>query len=81
MTGSGNPQFGKVLPKESLIKMGLAHKKSVIQYDLEGNFIQEWDSAQDVKINLKIDKGDIGKCCKGKNKTAGGFKWKYKIKE
>jgi len=27
---------------------------------------------------IGIDKSQISCCCKGKNKTAGGFKWKYK---
>ena len=26
---------------------------------------------------LKIDRSDITKCCKGKKKSAGGFMWSY----
>lgn len=52
-------------------------KKKIIQYDKDGNFIRNWECAKDVKNELGIDNGDIGKCCKGKKNTAGGYKWKY----
>lgn len=48
----------------------------IVQYDLQGNFIKEWSSIKEA--NEKI-KGDIHACCKEKQKTAGGFKWKYKV--
>lgn len=49
--------------------------KIILQYDLQGNFIKEWSS---IKEANQIIKGDIHSCCKGKQKTAGSFKWKYK---
>lgn len=49
--------------------------KKVIQYNLDGNFIKEWESAVSVYKELKI-KPD--KCCRGEAKSAGGFIWKYK---
>jgi group I intron endonuclease len=71
--GSKNPMFGTTRSKETLAKFS----KRVIQMDLEGNIIQEWFSASVVKRELGIDPGSIGKCCQGKRKTAGGFKWRY----
>lgn len=52
----------------------------VLQYDLEGNFIKEWNSIKEASIKLKIDLATICNVCKnnGKAKTAGGYKWKYK---
>jgi group I intron endonuclease len=50
----------------------------VNQYDLEGNFIQEWVNIKTASIKLGIDNGSIGNVCKNKQQTAGGFKWKYK---
>jgi group I intron endonuclease len=51
------------------------HKKSsIIQYDLEGNFIKRWESITEAK---QLYKGDIQACCAGKQKTAGGYKWTY----
>jgi len=50
--------------------------KIVIQYDLDGNFIKEWPSAQEASRQLKIS--HITSCCRGERKWAGDFKWKYK---
>lgn len=52
-------------------------KKRVKQYDLNGNFIQEWESIREAGRQLKINQSHIVKCCKKKVKQAGGFKWKY----
>ena len=50
--------------------------KTVIQYDLQGNYIKTWDSIKEAKKQLNIS-NHISECCKGKRKTAGGFVWKY----
>lgn len=48
------------------------------QYDLENNFIRQWDSANEfLKANNLPITGSICMCCKGKRKTAYGYKWKY----
>jgi len=53
-------------------------KKPVNQYDLEGNFIKRWDGAKDAAKSLNKKAGfDITNCCKGKNKTAYKYIWKY----
>jgi len=52
--------------------------KSVIQLSLNNEIIKEWESIAKVEQELKISNADICKCCKGKRKTAGGYKWKYK---
>jgi hypothetical protein len=58
------------------------HRKNlstpILQFDLEGNFIQEFEG---MKIAGKItgaNPSTIGMVCRGKQKTAGGFIWKYK---
>lgn len=53
-------------------------KIKVHQYDLNGNFIKEWEGITDASQKLKISTGNIVCCCKGRRKTAGGYKWKYK---
>lgn len=52
---------------------------SVVQFDKSWNYIKEWKSAMEIESILKIDKSSIGRCCKGKQETAGGYKWKYKL--
>jgi predicted transcriptional regulator with HTH domain len=53
-------------------------KKPVFQYDLSGYLIKEWDGFIDIKKTLNYDQSLIRKCCKGLQKTAYGFIWKYK---
>ena len=55
-----------------------ARIRPVIQLDKEGNFIREWESITNVSKTLKISDGNIVLCCKGINKSAGSFKWRYK---
>lgn len=52
-------------------------KKRVKQYDLNGNFIQEWENIREAGRQLKINQSHIVKCCKKKVKQTGGFKWEY----
>lgn len=52
--------------------------KSVIQYDLQGNFVKEWESLQYAALSLGKRSSNICECCKGKIKTAYGYVWKYK---
>jgi group I intron endonuclease len=53
-------------------------EKPVIQYSLQGKFIAEWSSIKKAAEFLNIYGGDIPACCKGKNKSAQGFIWRYK---
>ena len=48
----------------------------VLQYDLDGNFIKEWESISEAKKRLGIN--NITYACNGKYKHAGGYIWKYK---
>jgi hypothetical protein len=52
-------------------------KKPINQYDLNNNFIKTWPSAKEAAEKLNFDNADIGKCCRGKYKTSGGYVWKY----
>jgi group I intron endonuclease len=52
-------------------------KKPVLQYDINGNFIKEWNGFIDIKLELNYDQSTIRKCCKNRQKTAYGFVWKY----
>jgi group I intron endonuclease len=53
-------------------------KKPLVQYDLQGNSIKEWDGFIDIKKTLNYDSSYIRKCCNSTIKTAYGFKWRYK---
>lgn len=50
----------------------------VLQYDLLGNFIKEWKSQTEATLFLNKTGDGIGACCRGKQKSAYGFIWKFK---
>jgi hypothetical protein len=49
--------------------------KAILQYDLQGNFIKEYNSISEAK---RCVKGDIGSMLAERQKTAGGYIWKFK---
>lgn len=56
------------------------HQKTslaVCQYDLQGNFIDVYDSIRDASFITNIDRKSISNCCKRQFLTAGGFIWRY----
>ena len=86
--GKDNPMYGKHHSDETKQKMSEARKgkfvgenhpraKRVVQYDKQGNLIKIWDYAKQASKELNIDVASIIKCCKGKNKSCGGFIWRY----
>lgn len=50
--------------------------KRVIQYDLNGNFIKEWDNIFRARTELKLNK--IWEVCNGRRNKCGDFIWRYK---
>jgi len=50
-------------------------RKEVLQFDLQGNLLNTWSSVKQASESVK---GDIRACLIGKQKTAGGYLWKYK---
>lgn len=51
--------------------------KKIVQYDKNGNFINVWSSIKQASGTLGINRYSIGDCCRGYQKTAGGFIWRY----
>jgi len=51
-------------------------KKIVLQYDLSGELIKEWNSLKSVSKFYKNT--NISSCCRGESVTASGFIWRYK---
>lgn len=52
--------------------------KIILQYDLQGNFIKEWESAKVASGSLNKTKSNITAVANGSKKIAYNFKWKYK---
>lgn len=52
--------------------------KKVCKLDLDGNFLQRYNSFEEAARQNNMCNGTrIALCCKGMAQTAGGFKWKY----
>ena len=55
--------------------------KPVKQYDKNMNYIASYDSIKEASEKTNANKGDIGKVCIGKRKSAGGYVWRWKEEE
>lgn len=55
-------------------------KKAVFQYDLEGNFIKEYESINEASRQTGIRVDCISATVRKNQKTAGNYKWDYKNK-
>ena len=47
------------------------------QYDLQGNFIQEFSSYKDALDSIDVASSSLCNCLKGKYNSCGGFLWSY----
>lgn len=76
LKGEKNPMYGK-----GYLFEGGKHPRArkVNQYDLQGNFIREWETISQAAKELNISKGNISSCCRGECNKAGGFIWRLKI--
>ena len=52
--------------------------KTILQYDLQGNFVKEWDSLTEAGKYTKTNKSHICQVCKKQRNKAGNYIWKYK---
>lgn len=82
--GRISPNKGKIGKKRNnvfLNNLSLLKSHPINQYDLQGNFIKEWESVTKASESLQKPKGmgAISECCNNKRKTAYKFIWKNKI--
>lgn len=60
------------------IRMAKTKHKKIDRYSLDGEYIDSFNSIKEAKDFLGCkDDSNISKCCKGKMKSAGGYRWKY----
>ena len=77
--GENNPNYGKKHTAEAKERMRTSRKgKHILQYDLDGNFIKEWEYMSLARQEYNLDKRSLQKACNGKLKTTGGYIWRYK---
>jgi len=66
------------IPPQATAAAAEWHKKPILQYTLQGEFVREWDSAADASRELSISQRGIYGCIRGKSKTSAGYVWKRK---
>lgn len=54
------------------------YKNIIYQYDLEGNFIKEWDTIQDAAITIKVHSTNIFRALSEETKKCKNYLWFYK---
>jgi hypothetical protein len=59
-------------------RKGTPSKKSIQQFDIDGTFIKNWDSASQASRELGFAQTCISRCVIGKVKTSYGYVWKEK---
>lgn len=64
--------------KEHCTKISKTKSIPILQYDLEGNFIKEWESGKLAAKSLNLNQGCINDAVRGKLKKSGGYIWKLK---
>lgn len=65
------------LRDEAIKKLKYINCKKINQYDINNNFIKQWNSIIEIQRELKIPNQNISKVCQHKRKTAGGYIWEY----
>ena len=63
---------------EVKLKISKSKSKAVLQYDLNGDFIQEWDSLTSIRNKLNIQTALISKNCKNQTSHCRDFIFRYK---
>lgn len=53
------------------------NKKKVNQYDLNNNFLQQYESIAEASRSINKKYNLISTCCSGKINTAYGYKWRF----
>lgn len=56
-----------------------SRSKAILQLSLDGEFLQEYQSATIAAKKLEMCRISISNCLNGRTSTAGGYKWRYKV--
>lgn len=68
--------LGRKASDETKAKIAEANNKSVIML-LAGEEVARYKSAKEAAENIGVDLSGVARVCRGRQKTAGGFVWRY----
>jgi hypothetical protein len=69
-------KLGSTLTEEHKLKVSESLKKQVVKLSLDGEYLGAYNGIS--HINEGYNTSHISSACRGKRKTAGGYKWMYK---
>lgn len=75
--GLGGRQPDLVIKQISETLLSRKSGRPVTQYTLSGDLIQTFYSVSEAARKLDVDPSAIVMCCRGKGKSAGGYRWSY----
>lgn len=76
-TAKYNNNYGTRNIRMSITKQNNPKKKKIIQYNIDGSFIKEWEGLTDASKELNISISRISKCCRNQIKRVDDFIFKY----
>ena len=68
---------GRIISSEAIKKMKNSKVKAVEQYNKQGELLYTYKCIEEASNSTGISMAAIYKCACGKNKTSGGYIWKY----
>jgi len=74
-------RLGKKWSVDAKEKFSISRSKPIRQLTIDGEFVRTWGGAYLVFKELGIDASGISKCCRGINKSIGGYCWEFINKE
>lgn len=78
VTRTENMNWGTQITRSAKSRTNGKCSKTILQYDLYGNFICEWVSQQEIARQTGFNRGNISSCCLGKLNSANGYIWRFK---
>ena len=61
-----------------LQRIAKKNNKPILQFDLEGNFIKEYESITQASKELNNSLNNISQCCLGRSRTSKGYIFRFK---
>lgn len=74
----GKGQYRSPEAKRNIARANIERATSIIQYDLDMNFVAEWQCMSEISKRLSYKKSGIQNNISGISKTSNGYIWKYK---
>lgn len=74
-----DPNFGKInYDHDFRLKSSMSRNPNfIVQLDMNENYIATFNGLFEIEDLFGYDRSHISKCCRGKQKSAYGYKWKY----